>query len=42
MELPGVDAKLEEGETEIPDMDPEGNVKLPGVDMQGQDPPPSS
>ena len=34
-----MDYKQEEEEMEIPDMGPEGNFELPGVDMEGQDPP---
>ena len=39
VEFPGVDTELEEEDIEIPDMEPEGNVYLPGVDMEGQDTP---
>ena len=40
VEFPGVDAKLEEEDMKMPDMDPEGNVETPVVDMEGQEPPP--
>ena len=40
VESPGGYAELEEEETEIPDMDPEGNAELPGVDMEVQELPP--
>ena len=36
---PGVDAKLEEEELEIPYMEPKGNVELQVLYMEGQDPP---
>ena len=39
VELPGVDAGLEEEDVEIPDMEPEGNVEIPIVDMEGQEDP---
>ena len=35
-----VDDEPEKEEMEIPDMKPEGNAELPGVDMEGQEPPP--
>ena len=35
-----MDDELEEEAMEIPDMDPKGNVDIPGVDMEGQEPPP--
>ena len=35
-----VDDEPEKEEMEIPDMEPEGNAELPGVDMEGQEPPP--
>ena len=34
-----MDTELEVKEIEIPDMDPEGNVELPGVYMSGQESP---
>ena len=40
LEFPGVDAELEEEDMEIPDMEPERNVHIPGLDMEGQEPPP--
>ena len=36
-----MDAELEKEEMEIPDMDPEVNVDLPVVDMEGQEVPPN-
>ena len=35
-----MDAELEEEEMEMTDMEPEGNVVIPGLDMEGQEPPP--
>ena len=35
-----MDAEIEEEEMEIPYMEPEGNVEILGVDMEGQDSPP--
>ena len=35
-----MDAELEEEDMEITDMDTERNVAIPGVDMEGQEPPP--
>ena len=32
-------AKSEEEEVELPEMELEGNVKLPGVDLEGQESP---
>ena len=40
VEFPGLDAELEEEDMEIPDMEPEVIVEIPGVDMEGQEPPP--
>ena len=40
VEIPVVDAELEEKELKIPDMERGGNVDLPWVDMEWQDPPP--
>ena len=37
VEIPVVETELEEEELEISYMEPEGNVELPGVDMEGQD-----
>ena len=42
VEFPGVDVELEEEDMEMPDMEPEVNVDIPGVDMEGKDPPPTS
>ena len=35
-----MDAELEEGEMEKIDKEPEGNVEIPGMDMEGKEPPP--
>ena len=35
-----MDAEIEEEEMEIPYMEPEGNVEILGVDMEGQESPP--
>ena len=35
-----MDAELEEEEMKMWDMEPEGNVNIPGVDMEGQESPP--
>ena len=33
VEFTGVDTEIEEEEMEMPNMEPEGNVEIPGVDM---------
>ena len=38
MEFPGVDSELEEEYMAISDMEPEGNVDIPGLDTEGQVP----
>ena len=38
LELPGMDAELEEEDTEMTYMYPEGNVDLLGVDMEWKEP----
>ena len=39
VELLGVDSEIEEEDTEITDMEPEGNVEIPVVDMEVQEAP---
>ena len=40
VEFTGVDTEIEEEEMEMPNMEPEGNVEIPGMDMEGKEPPP--